>query len=150
MQREIKFRAFCPHEKKFHYCDFAENDYLLYGGAGSAVALNINLPWQYKNNLTFGDGPNWRIEGLIWQEFTGMKTKSGKGVYEGDIVAEKMTEEMAANGESCNVGRVFFAAGTFMIDGDGPLYEHTFSLTPDILEDYEVVGNVFENGELLK
>jgi hypothetical protein len=32
-----------------------------------------------------------------------------------------------------------------MIDGDGPLYDHTYSLSPEILEDYEVIGNVFEN-----
>ena len=71
-------------------------------------------------------------------------------MYEGDIVAEKITEEMAANGDSAVVGVVYFAAGTFLIDGDGPLYDRTHSLTPDILEDFVVVGNKFTNPELLK
>lgn len=89
-------------------------------------------------------------EYYIAQQFTGMKTRSGQEVYEGDIVAEKMINEMSANVESCNIGQVYFAAGTFLIDGDGPLYEYTHSLTPDILENYEVIGNIFENPELLK
>ena len=85
-------------------------------------------------------------DGLTYHQYTGMKTTSGKEVFEGDILAEKHD---GGEGES-NIGRVFFAAGTFMIDGDGPLYDHIYSLTPDILEDYEVIGNVFDNPELLK
>lgn len=83
-------------------------------------------------------------------QFTGMIDSSGREVYEGDIVCEKMTDEIAFSGETQNMGRVFFAAGTFMIDGDGPLYDRTHSLTPDKLEDYLVIGNIFENPELLE
>lgn len=88
-------------------------------------------------------------EGIV-QQYTGLTDSTGKKVFEGDIVCEKITEEMAANGESANISRVFFAAGTFMIDGDGPLYEHVYSLTPDRLEDYLVIGDIFQNPELLK
>lgn len=83
------------------------------------------------------------------QQFTGLTDSTGKEIYEGDIVCEKMTDDIAFEGGECNLGQVFFAAGTFMIDGDGPLYDHTHSLTPDRLEDYLVVGNVFETPELL-
>jgi uncharacterized phage protein (TIGR01671 family) len=83
------------------------------------------------------------------QEFTGLTDSEGKEVYEGDIVCEKMTSEISFEGGECNVGRVFFAAGTFMIDGDGSLYDHTYSLIPDRLEDYLVIGNIHQNPELL-
>ena len=89
-------------------------------------------------------------ESVVIQQFTGLTDSTGKEVWEGDIVCEKMTNEIAYQGWECNVGRVFFAAGSFMIDGDGPLYDHTHSLTPDKLEDYLVVGNVFESPDLLK
>lgn len=87
---------------------------------------------------------------VVYQQTTGLTDSTGKEIYEGDIVCEKMTDDIAFEGGECNLGRVFFAAGTFMIDGDGPLYEHTHSLTPDRLEDYLVVGNIFETPELLK
>jgi uncharacterized phage protein (TIGR01671 family) len=98
----------------------------------------------YGDEIDFPDGR------FVVQQYTGLKDSKGVEIYEGDIVAEKFTEEMAANGDSATVGVVYFAAGTFMIDGDGPLYDRTHSLTPDILEDFIVVGSVFENPELIK
>ena len=82
----------------------------------------------------------------IVQQFTGLKDKNGKEIYEGDILAEKHN---GGDGEA-NIGQVYFAAGTFMINGDGTLYDHVYSISPDILEDYTVQGNIFENPELLK
>jgi hypothetical protein len=49
-----------------------------------------------------------------------------------------------------NIGVVYFAAGTYMIDGDGPFYEHVYGHSPDILDNHTVIGNKFENSELLK
>jgi hypothetical protein len=57
---------------------------------------------------------------------------------------------MAADGDTGNIGKIYFESGTFMIEGEGPLYERTHNATPNILEDYLVVGNIFENPELLK
>ena len=82
-------------------------------------------------------------------QYTGMIDRNGVEVYEGDIVAEKITEEMTASDDTAVVGVVYFAAGTFLIDGDGALYEHVFSDSPHILEDFIVVGNKFTNPELL-
>lgn len=132
MNREIKFRVW----------DKKENEWVV-----SPVIIS------HGTNVMVGrdrDGNPMYREEIDIQQYTGLKDKNGKEIYEGDILRENLTLEMASDGESANVGRVFFAAGTFMIDGDGSLYEHTYSLTPDILEDYLVVGNVFENPELLK
>ncbi len=107
--------------------------------------------WMYQSGkLDHDTVHSFDLQDCVVQKNTGLTDSTGKKIFEGDIVCEKITPEMDANEDSANVGRVFFAAGTFMIDGDGPLYNHTYSLTPDRLEDYLVIGNIFETPELLK
>lgn len=86
----------------------------------------------------------------VLQQFTGLKDRNGKEIYEGDIVCEIMTDEMAANGEESTVGQVFFAAGAFMIDDADILFNHIYGNSPNVLEDFYVIGNIFENKELMK
>lgn len=122
-------------------------------GTSSNPNFNKKGWWTFPNYLLskYYNGLSiFQSEDFASCQSTGLTDSTGKKVFEGDIVCEKITPEMAANGDSANVGRVFFAAGTFIIDGDGPLYNHTYSLTPDRLEDYLVIGNIFETPELLK
>lgn len=144
MENKIKFRAWDTKNNKFLEmvpmwermldnpdCDVSEPD------SSDLFDLCFFYPkdplgWTHKNRI-------------IYQQFTGMKDREGKEIYDGDILCENHDE---GSGEA-NLGRVFFAAGTFMIDGDGPLYEHTYSESPDILEDYKVVGNIFQDQDLI-
>jgi uncharacterized phage protein (TIGR01671 family) len=138
MSNRFKFRVWDKDRNRMYFSDFMttyENEF------GYSV-LECEFDYHACND---GFGKN-----IVIQQFTGLKDKKGNDIYEGDIVLENMTEEMAAEGVTSSIGQIIFAAGTFMIDSDGPLWEHTFSLTPDILEDYIVVGNIFENRELLE
>ena len=86
-----------------------------------------------------------KAKGVLVQ-WTGCYDKNRTPIYEGDILAN----DLIIPHDNDNIGIVYFAAGTYMIDGDGPFYDHFFSHSPDILDNHTVIGNKFENPELLK
>lgn len=154
MNRQIKFRTWDKQRKGWVREDdsslHCQSNWFICPLTGKVVDV-VALP---DNEYCIDYDLEYYMEGIkiikesrfVIQQYTGLKDKNGKEVYEGDIVAEKHD---GGEGEA-NIGKIFFAAGSFIIDGDGPLYDHTFSLTPDILEDYLVVGNMLENPELIK
>jgi uncharacterized phage protein (TIGR01671 family) len=86
------------------------------------------------------------IDRFVIETWTGCKDKNGTPIYEGDILAN----DLILPHDNDNIGVVYFAAGTFMIDGDGPFFDHVYGHSPDILDNHSVIGNKFENPELLK
>lgn len=88
--------------------------------------------------------PVSEVLGPILMQFTGLKDKNGKEIYEGDIVRDDMGEtwEVYYSSEEAwfwwkNNKEVLGQWNT----GDDPAYPYW--------EKCEVVGNVFENPELL-
>lgn len=65
-------------------------------------------------------------------QFTGLKDKNGVEIYEGDIV----------RGRDGDIYSVVFENAAFRTNGIVP--------HPKYFSDDEVIGNVWENGELLK
>jgi uncharacterized phage protein (TIGR01671 family) len=71
------------------------------------------------------------------QQFTGLFDKNGKKIFEGDIVRVKMGNRRNL------VTEVIYTGGQFS----------PFPLSDDCrskVDDAEVVGNIFENGDLIK
>ena len=80
-------------------------------------------------------------ETLTIQQYTGLKDKNGTDIYEGDIV--KATSDQFVNENF--IGKVIFDEGCFL----------TWINKNDIRgiwgeDDIEVIGNIFENKDLLE
>lgn len=116
-QREIKFRHWCPESKvltSFELIRLLPSDRML------SEALGLD---------EFG--------GFLLQ-YTGLKDKNGKEIYEGDIVAEIFYKKVVGKYEVKYDG---FQIAPFTL---GSEFESTC-----LPNDCEVIGNVFENPELL-
>jgi len=109
--REIKFRAKNLSDNKWYYSD--ELGYLF---------------WQ---QLEHGD-----LDKKTLGQFTGLKDKKGKEIYEGDVVRWYFNRYPSARKQK-RVDEVKFIMGAFI---------------PDVWrnQEVEVIGNVFQNKDLLK
>lgn len=87
-----------------------------------------------------GQEENKKIEAFELMQFTGLKDKNGKEIYEGDIVA-CYDEKYAVEWE--NETAMFLA-----VCRNGGVHRVAFE---DMLEHpIEVIGNIYENPEILK
>ena len=142
MNRQLKFRA--RDTKNNKWLDSVPSmEYLLDDGDHSISHHDIDDEssiYIYPKNL-LGDTFDSRI---VWQQYTGLKDKNGKEIYEGDI---------------CNAGMVTgpidFIIGGFSL-ASNPLIEFlpkdACIFSPDYDPswiDVEIISNIFENKELL-
>lgn len=157
MSREIKFRIWDRKNKCFKKNDYGTHCYSHFmidaltgeiydavgflGGNSDERMLSKNSTF-IDENLKVSKGNQYEA-----QQWTGLTDKKGTPVYEGDIVVGDL--EPPYDGEA-HVGEIHFAVGTFRINGAGPLYEQVLSENPTTLDTWEVIGNIFENKDLLK
>ena len=90
-------------------------------------------------HVFFGNWERGGYKDAVFQQYTGLKDKNGKDIYEGDIL--KWHE-----GEN-NLSEVIFQNGSFMVRG---INWGAFWYLSDYCDVYTYFGNVFENKELLK
>jgi uncharacterized phage protein (TIGR01671 family) len=81
------------------------------------------------------NGVSFVIDLKTLGQYTGMKSNSGKEIYEGDIISGQY-----------NAGTVIFKHGSYQIQWDINPYDCSYLLT--YADEQEAIGNVYDNPEL--
>lgn len=91
-----------------------------------------------------------RLKDIVLMQCTGLKDKNGKLIYEGDILKFKLLEDFAAFGTNEKyveiIAPVIYEYGGFFIEQS----ENSIFLGQLPRSEIEVVGNIYENPELLE
>lgn len=130
MNREIKFRAW---DKKENY--FMVNFQIMPNGD-----LRHCIP--SKRNPNKLEWTEINGQNIVLMQFTGLKDKNGKEIYEGDIVS------INSPSWGISVKVVEWEFSSFWVGkgrGKGFLYGHLEELSSGMIE---VIGNIYENPEL--
>lgn len=122
MERIIKFRAWDDHHKEMitPYCELKDTRF-----------------WGF-------DLTNNPFSPSVVMQYTGLKDKSGREIYEGDVIRFNYSEHEE------RVGVVRFGSGAFHIGIIVSLYETQISANRIMGESLEVIGNIHANPELIK
>jgi len=127
MNREIKFRAWEIKKKEWHY-------FTVPFDIGRTVA-GMSFPLYYEN----------------WCQYTGLKDKNGKEIYEKDLVRcggrcmdeRKYKESRIGMMDWSDMHRGYVL---FLRNKGSWCYPNSISYVPDTLE---VIGNIWENPDLI-
>lgn len=144
--RDIKFRAWDKDLKQMHICGQDVHD---------SMTFDENNIAQYYN-LQNGCGSPTTYELM---QYTGLKDKNEKEIYEGDIVKTYFNKKDAYSINTLNlkrsvnkIGKIEYIVDSFCIFipkfGEN-IYPLSF-FGDEIINQIEVIGNIYDNPELLE
>ena len=118
--REIKFRAWDKLNKEMF----------------NVESINFQERRVYRDTVSYRE-----FNDIELMQYTGLKDKNNKEIYEGDILFESSGE---------NYYKVVFENASFRAEFKGDFEEYSFDLIDVVAQGCEVVGNIYENPELIK
>jgi len=146
--RDIKFRAWNPELNQMEYC--APSEYWAIFNDKDSIVWGLYHRRENRRILTGDPNAYLNTPGILMQ-YTGLKDKNGKEIYEGDVLS--YFGDVCKNGEP-KLGELEFRINEYEVG-----WVCTFPLgegagwTPNLYreqEQIEVIGNIYENPQLLK
>lgn len=140
--RETKFRG-----KRLDNGKWAIGDLRHHNDGSVTIVTNLNV-WPDNNDEVDAYGEEFEVAPATVGEYTGLKDKNGKEIYEGDVIRSPLSEDKT------RPHRIFYHTGNaaFMgalVDRKELCY---LRLDQDWIYKFEkeVIGNIHDNPELLK
>ena len=127
-----KYRAWDKHGQKM----FANDELIIWNG---------NVYANDSKKLTCNNLKGWSIDDEYLMQSTGLKDKNGKEIFEGDVVRQVRTQPTTEN--ETITGVVTMIEGTWLIMND---CEQLASKLWSETDENEIIGNIYENPELLE
>lgn len=103
------------------------------------------LDWDYlqiRQHLFFNDSYNW-------MQFTGLTDKNGKKIYEGDVLDFTFFTYSGFEFEQTKRGFIEFNGLAFIFKVSYHEFYELVNLNFDSQSDCEIIGNIYENPELI-
>ena len=148
--RNIKFRGWDKEYEKMTYFDDEDYEY--------KPPFVFRLDQVFKKDSNYDDYEDFEYndvtDNVEVMQYTGLKDKDGKEIYEGDIV--KIHKHNFDYGfKKDEIGQIKFIDGAFGFYREESKNEYYFNdLATESgyreLEYYEVIGNIYDNPELLE
>lgn len=137
--REIKFRVYKKETGIMYYPETTQEQFNHYFQIGSGGF------WLYDKEGKLLCTSNW---GDVLMQFTGMKDKNGKEIYEGDIIqSTTMSDEVRISIVAWKDMKAKFEGLPY--DAEGKWMNNGIYRDADLFYMFEIIGNIHDNPELL-
>ena len=142
MNREVKYNFWCEEKKEMYKWIENFNEMVIVNGELKPILSN-----------SFDRNFNWYMSSYVPIQYTGLKDKNGKEIYEGDILNGKCNKQDKYDSYEYKNSVIEWCESPFNF---GYILRRskgkTMMIKPTHLFDMkvEVIGNIYENPELLK
>lgn len=136
--RELKFRVWIKDEERY-YDESGEESFLI---VPNGIVLYISE--EYEEDGEWFTDKTSATDDVVVEQYTGLKDKNGKEIYEGDIIQEKGLLSLTLVEWDKNNARYI----TEVLDKSKHV-SSTFYFDIITALECEVIGNIHENPELL-